>query len=86
MRVRGWVPLVTEDSTICQGGYAQSIRTPQAITSPEEKANAASYGYTGSRADAEYDHLIALELGGDPNDPRNLWIEPPRPITSPATV
>jgi hypothetical protein len=27
--------------------------------------------------DAEYDHLISLQLGGDPNDPRNLWIEPP---------
>ena len=29
--------------------------------------------------DAEYDHLISLQLGGDPNDPRNLWIEPPDP-------
>lgn len=26
---------------------------------------------------AEYDHLIPLELGGDPNDPANLWVEPP---------
>ena len=24
----------------------------------------------------EYDHLIPLELGGDPNDARNLWVEP----------
>jgi hypothetical protein len=23
--------------------------------------------------------LISLELGGDPNDPRNLWVEPPSP-------
>ena len=29
-----------------------------------------------SRRDTEYDHLVPLELGGDPNDPRNLWIEP----------
>ncbi|MEU2874528.1 hypothetical protein ABZ769_35985 [Streptomyces olivoreticuli] len=29
--------------------------------------------------DAEYDHLVSLELGGDPNDPRNLWVEPPPP-------
>jgi hypothetical protein len=21
--------------------------------------------------------LISLELGGDPNGPRNLWVEPP---------
>lgn len=24
-------------------------------------------------------HLISLQLGGDPNDPRNLWVEPPSP-------
>ncbi|GAX58594.1 hypothetical protein SO3561_10168 [Streptomyces olivochromogenes] len=24
-------------------------------------------------------HLTSLQLGGDPNDPRNLWIEPPDP-------
>ncbi|MGW1563347.1 hypothetical protein ACWCQ1_43715 [Streptomyces sp. NPDC002144] len=30
-------------------------------------------------ADAEYDHLISLQLGGDPNDPRNLWVEPADP-------
>jgi hypothetical protein len=29
--------------------------------------------------DAEYDHLISLQLGGDPNDARNLWVEPPDP-------
>jgi hypothetical protein len=27
-------------------------------------------------SDVEYDHLVPLELGGDPNDPRNLWVEP----------
>jgi hypothetical protein len=26
-----------------------------------------SYGYTGSLHEAEYDHLISLQLGGDPN-------------------
>jgi hypothetical protein len=24
----------------------------------------------------EYDHLVPLELGGAPDDPRNLWFEP----------
>lgn len=38
-----------------------------------------AYGYTGPLHDAEYDHLISLQLGGDPNDPRNLWAEPPSP-------
>ncbi|SUA43505.1 Uncharacterised protein [Nocardia africana] len=75
-------PKVTPDtvkSTICVGGYTQSIRPPADITDREKKANAESYGYTGNLHDAEYDHLISLELGGDPNDPRNLWVEPPSP-------
>ncbi|CAM5519542.1 Lipoprotein OS=Streptomyces rimosus subsp. rimosus (strain ATCC / DSM 40260 / JCM 4667/ NRRL 2234) OX=1265868 GN=SRIM_040980 PE=4 SV=1 [Streptomyces rimosus subsp. rimosus] len=49
------------------------------VTSVEKSANARSYGYTASLHDAEYDHLISLELGGDPNDARNLWVEPPSP-------
>jgi len=72
-------PKVTPDtlaSTICRGGYTKSIRPPAAITDAEKRANAASYRYTGALADAEYDHLIPPELGGDPNDPRNLWVEP----------
>ncbi len=75
-------PKVTADtlrSTICVGGYTQSIRPPAAITDREKEANARSYGYTGNLHDSEYDHLISLELGGDPNDPRNLWVEPPSP-------
>ncbi|WP_227982654.1 hypothetical protein [Nocardia spumae] len=75
-------PKVTPEtirSTICVGGYTQSIRPPASITDREKRANAQSYGYTGDLRDAEYDHLISLELGGDPNDPRNLWVEPPSP-------
>ncbi|MFI9569464.1 hypothetical protein [Streptomyces rishiriensis] len=49
------------------------------VTGKEKKLNAASYGYTGSMSDAEYDHLISLQLGGDPNDYRNLWVEPADP-------
>jgi hypothetical protein len=65
--------------TICRGGYTSSIRPPANITDREKAANAKSYGYTGALHDAEYDHLISLEFGGDPNDPRNLWVEPPSP-------
>ncbi|WP_225730063.1 MULTISPECIES: hypothetical protein [unclassified Nocardia] len=74
-------PRVTQDTlatTICQSGYTKSIRPPARITDAEKRANAKSYGYTGSLADSEYDHLVSLELGGDPNDPRNLWVEPGR--------
>lgn len=64
------------EETICSSGYASSIRPPEDITEPEKEANASSYSYNGPLDTAEYDHLIPLELGGDPNDPRNLWVEP----------
>jgi hypothetical protein len=66
----------TLDSTICGRGYTRSIRPASAVTRQEKRANADSYGYTDALSTAEYDHLIPLELGGDPNDPRNLWVEP----------
>ncbi|WEP00660.1 hypothetical protein A6P39_043885 (plasmid) [Streptomyces sp. FXJ1.172] len=76
-------PAVTQANlaqTICRkGGYTKDIRPPVAVTGKEKKLNAASYGYTGSLGDAEYDHDISLQLGGDPNDARNLWVEPADP-------
>ena len=66
----------TLDNTICRTGYTKSIRPPREITAVEKQANAAAYGYTGPLSGVEYDHLVPLELGGDPNDPRNLWVEP----------
>jgi len=63
-------------STICRRGYTSSIRPPESVTEPEKVASAAAYGYTGPFHDGEYDHLIPLELGGDPNEPANLWLEP----------
>ncbi|WP_405138930.1 hypothetical protein [Nocardia sp. NBC_01388] len=65
--------------TICKSGYTGGIRPNSNITGAEKAANIKSYGYTGDPRDAEYDHLISLELGGDPDDPRNLWVEPPSP-------
>jgi hypothetical protein len=73
-------PQVTQadiGSTICSSGFTSSIRPPEDVTEPEKEASAAAYGYTGSLHVAEYDHLVPLELGGDPNDPANLWVEPP---------
>jgi hypothetical protein len=63
-------------STICVRGYTSSIRPPESVTGPEKAGSAVAYGYTGSFHTGEYDHLIPLELGGDPNDPANLWVEP----------
>ena len=76
-------PAVTQanlKSTICRkGGYTSGIRPSTSVTGREKKLNAASYGFTGRMGDAEYDHLISLQLGGDPNDYRNLWVEPADP-------
>jgi len=76
-------PAVTQanlKSTICRkGGYTSGIRPSTYVTGKEKELNAASYGFTGSMRDAEYDHLISLQLGGDPNDYRNLWVEPADP-------
>ena len=46
-------------STVCVKGYSASIRPPRAITDPEKRASAAAYGYTGSLADTEFDHLLS---------------------------
>ncbi|MGE2818248.1 hypothetical protein ACQI5H_24375 [Mycobacterium heidelbergense] len=66
----------TVDTTICRSGYTKSIRPPRWITDAEKQSSAVAYGYTGPLSGVEYDHLVPLELGGDPNDPRNLWVEP----------
>ena len=66
----------TLKTTTCHSGYTTSIRPPEAITGPEKAASIKAYAYTGNTRVVEYDHLIPLELGGDPNDPANLWPEP----------
>jgi hypothetical protein len=63
-------------STICRSGYTASIRPPADITGREKKASEAAYGFNGKASTTEYDHLISLEIGGDPNSPLNLWPEP----------
>ena len=75
-------PAVTQATlftTICLSGYTDTIRPPTNITGPEKIANAAAYSYTDSLSLAEYDHFISLQLGGDPNDARNLWVQPHDP-------
>ena len=63
-------------STICKSGYTATIRPPASITGREKTASEAAYGFHGKASTTEYDHLISLELGGDPNSPLNLWPEP----------
>jgi hypothetical protein len=72
-------PEVTQESldrTICRPGYSSGIRPPRSVTDREKQLSARAYGYTGSFRTAELDHLVPLSVGGDPNDPRNLWLQP----------
>lgn len=64
-------------STICVSGYTKTVRPPVSYTQDLKKQQIISYGYVDKKLqDYEEDHLISLELGGSPTDPKNLWSEP----------
>ena len=66
-------------STICRTGYTSTIRPSSSYTTSLKVQQLDSgYAFHGDRSthDYEEDHLIALELGGAPSNPRNLWPEP----------
>jgi hypothetical protein len=63
-------------STICRRGWTDTIRPPTSYTNALKARQMRRYRETGSLSDYQEDHLISLELGGDPTDPRNLWPEP----------
>ncbi len=63
-------------STICRHGWTATIRPPVSYTNPLKVKQMKQYGETGSPSDYQEDHLISLEMGGNPTDPRNLWPEP----------
>jgi hypothetical protein len=75
-------PAVTQATigdTICVPGWTLTVRPPERYTEELKRRQIEEYGYTDQRlGDYEEDHLIPLELGGSPTDPRNLWPEPHR--------
>lgn len=64
-------------TTVCKSGWASSVRPPSAYTGALKVAQILEYGYA-DRNPSHYqeDHLVPLELGGAPRDPRNLWPQP----------
>jgi hypothetical protein len=70
------VTQATIDRTICLQGWTRTVRPPTAFTSELKVRQMVEYGVGGSPSDYQEDHLISLELGGHPTDPRNLWPEP----------
>ena len=67
--------------TICKAGWTAKIRPPVSYTNALKIRQMPLYELGGSPSLYEEDHLIPLELGGAPRDPRNLWPEAhsPRP-------
>ena len=70
------VTQATIHATICVRGWTKTIRPPTSYTNELKLKQIREYGVGGSPSDYQEDHLISLELGGHPTDPRNLWPEP----------
>jgi hypothetical protein len=75
-------PAVTQKniySTICVSGYTKTIRPSVSYTN-SLKISQLSTTYRRyndkNLKNFEEDHLIPLEIGGNPADPKNLWPEP----------
>jgi hypothetical protein len=75
-------PAVTQaniQSTICTSGYTATIRPPASYTTKLKAQQLATTYKTyadKNLASYEEDHLISLEIGGNPTDPKNLWPQP----------
>ena len=72
-------PDVTQETigeTICTHGWTRTIRPPTDYTNELKLEQMEAYHRAGTASDYQEDHLISLELGGHPTEPRNLWPEP----------
>ena len=70
------VTQATIGTTICVQGCTRTVRPPTDYTNALKLRQMRAYGEIGSPSAYQEDHLISLELGGHPTDPRNLWPEP----------
>jgi hypothetical protein len=70
------VTQATIGTTICVQGWTRSVRPPTEYTNALKLRQMRAYGESGPPSAFQEDHLISLELGGHPTDPRNLWPEP----------
>ena len=70
------VTQATIGATICVSGWTRTVRPPTEYTNALKRNQMRAYHETGAESAYQEDHLISLELGGHPTDPRNLWPEP----------
>ena len=72
-------PAVTQAtlrSTVCRKGWTRTVRPPTSYTNALKLRQMRARGLRGPPSAYQEDHLISLELGGNPTDTRNLWPEP----------
>jgi len=60
----------TIKATVCVAGWTATVRPPTSFT---DKLRNADTPAGKSPLDGELDHLISIEDGGAPADPKNLW-------------
>ena len=65
------VTAATIKATICVHGWTATVRPPVSYTN-KLKVSLLPAGH--AVADYELDHLVSIEDGGAPADPRNLWM------------
>jgi hypothetical protein len=70
------VTQATIGTTICVQGWTRTVRPPTEYTNALKLRQMRAYDETDPPSAFQEDHLISLELGGHPTDPRNLWPEP----------
>ncbi len=63
-------------TTVCRTGWTRTVRPPTSYTNALKLRQMRARGLRGPPSAYQEDHLISLELGGSPTDPRNLWPEP----------
>lgn len=79
------VTQATIKTTICRpgGGWSSIVRPPSDYTNKLERQQIVEYNLRDSKGNllsqdqTEEDHLIALEIGGAPTNPQNLWPQYP---------
>lgn len=70
------VVVETQASVVCNRS-TKTVRPPVSYTNQLKVKQLSLYDYVDKNPlNYEEDHLVPLELGGSPTDPKNLWPEP----------
>lgn len=79
-------PTITQHNiqqTICSQGYVQTVTPSSYFSNKMKKAQIREYGYSDNDlSHYQEDHLIPVDIGGAPFDPKNLWPQSRRGLWS----